>query len=274
MPLIVYKNIERAFKKLWGYPDNQLPDSDYDGVPFLTEQHFVGNLKYVLGVTNPYISKMFYLYFSNGYDLAKISIQNFFHRLKPFVLEERYVHSETSFKVLDIDNDGKLNVLNLLQMFQNVPSSSRLGQELFKVIEFFLEKNLHSRSINQVQITMVVYLKLCNQKPCLNQEIRAYFLGIGHRGPVLLESEEEDEDILKPKPKRVGTKVDSPNHTQKIESPTSPSPRFKYKSCFLPNCNVEDRSLPVQYMFQNIDMVEDMGMGQRGFDRNIDRLGN
>ena len=72
--MVVYKNIERAFKKLWGYPDCQLPDSDQDGVPFLTEQHFVTNLKYLMGVTNPYFGKLLYLYFADGYDLAKISI--------------------------------------------------------------------------------------------------------------------------------------------------------------------------------------------------------
>lgn len=147
MPLIVYKNIERAFKKLWGYPDNVLPDSDQEGIPFLTEQHFSLNLKLLTGVQNPFISKMLYLYFSGGYDLAKISIQKFFEGLKPYVTEERYLHSETSFKILDIDRDGKLNIVNLLQLFKNVPSNSKLGQELFKVIEFFLEKNLYQKSI-------------------------------------------------------------------------------------------------------------------------------
>jgi len=40
MPDFVYKSIERAFKKLWGYPHHVVPDSEIDGIPYLTERNF------------------------------------------------------------------------------------------------------------------------------------------------------------------------------------------------------------------------------------------
>jgi hypothetical protein len=35
-----YKAIERSFKKLWGYPDRIVPDTEVDGIPFLVEKNF------------------------------------------------------------------------------------------------------------------------------------------------------------------------------------------------------------------------------------------
>ena len=51
--------------------------------------------------------------------------------------------------MLDIDSDNKLNIINLLHLYKNLPTNSKLGVELFKVIEYFLEKNLYSKSILQ-----------------------------------------------------------------------------------------------------------------------------
>jgi hypothetical protein len=44
-----YKMIERAFKKLWGYPDRIVPDTEIDLVPFLVEKNFTQNLSEVTG---------------------------------------------------------------------------------------------------------------------------------------------------------------------------------------------------------------------------------
>jgi hypothetical protein len=74
----------KAFKRLWGYPDHMLPDSEVDGVPFLVEKHFTQNLKRVIGVDCPFLGKMLYLYFANGYDRAKIDMKRFFEGLKPY----------------------------------------------------------------------------------------------------------------------------------------------------------------------------------------------
>lgn len=35
-----------------------------------------------------------------------------------------------------------------------------------------------------------------------------------------------------------------------------------------------DRSLAKAYLFENVDLVDDTSRGLRGFNRNIDRLGN
>lgn len=77
--------------------------------------------------------------------------------------EERQRHNQTSFKILDIDRDGVLNIINLMHLFKKLPTNSCLGQEIFMVIEYFLEKNLYNKSIlAKVQINLDVYLKIHN----------------------------------------------------------------------------------------------------------------
>jgi len=44
-----YISILRAFKKLWGYPDRIVPDTDVDGIPFLVEKNFTQNISEVTG---------------------------------------------------------------------------------------------------------------------------------------------------------------------------------------------------------------------------------
>lgn len=83
-----YLAIERSFKRLWGYPDNIQPDSEVEGIPYLTEKNFMKNIKFVIGVDCPYFGKILYLYFAKGYDKAKITMARFFEGLKPYVNED------------------------------------------------------------------------------------------------------------------------------------------------------------------------------------------
>lgn len=46
----------------------------------------------------------------------------FFEGLKPFVNEdERQQHNIYSFKILDLDRDGILNVINLMTLYKGFP---------------------------------------------------------------------------------------------------------------------------------------------------------
>lgn len=54
-----------------------------------------------------------------------------------------------------------------------------MGQELFKVIEWFLEKNTRNKAIlKKTDITLEVYQKINKSKMCLTSEMRTCFLGI------------------------------------------------------------------------------------------------
>lgn len=69
-----YKAIERSYKKLWGYPDRIVPDTEVDGIPFLVEKNFSQNISEVTGQECEFFGKLLYLYFSNGLDKVKITM--------------------------------------------------------------------------------------------------------------------------------------------------------------------------------------------------------
>ena len=84
MPKFFYDQIEISFKRLWGFPVHMLPDSEVDGVPFLTEKHFTQNIKRVTGYDCPYFGKLLYLYFAKGLDKSRVTMVRFFEGLAPF----------------------------------------------------------------------------------------------------------------------------------------------------------------------------------------------
>jgi len=44
--------------------------------------------------------------------------------------------------ILDIDRDNSLNILNLLHLQMNLRPTSKIGFEIFKLIEYFMEHYL------------------------------------------------------------------------------------------------------------------------------------
>lgn len=79
----------------------------------------------------------------------------------------------------------------------------------------------------------------------------------------------EDPDEVDNSPKKKSTLRRSHNVTTK-------DLHFIYQSVFRPieDETFVDRSLSKKYLFNDIDVIDDVSHGQRGFNRNIDRLGN
>jgi hypothetical protein len=85
-------------------------------------------------------------------------------------------------------------VINLLHLYKNIPTCTKIGQELFKVLEFFMEANQEKKPPQQkLQINKEMYLKITTQKMCLTSEIRTCFLGIPY-----VEKTYHNGDILNP----------------------------------------------------------------------------
>ena len=71
-----------------------------------------------------------------------------------------------------------MNVVNLLHIYKNIPTNTLFGQEIFRVIEYFVDREIKKKSIlKNVKIDLELYLKLFNQKMSLVKEIRTCFLG-------------------------------------------------------------------------------------------------
>lgn len=106
---------------------------------------------------------------------------------------------------------------------------------------------------------------------CLTNEIRSRFLGLqnktnGEAGVIHFDSEDPDEEEVQKNKKRFHSKFNT--GPQKVSAP-------EYVSILQPiNEPDYDKSVSKQYLFQNIDLLDDTSKGERGFNRNIERLGN
>jgi hypothetical protein len=74
---------------------------------------------------------------ADGYHRKKISLFRFIDSLYPlFDNDSRLHHNKIAFRILDIDRDNQLNIINLLDLQKNIPYNTMLGQEIFKLIQY------------------------------------------------------------------------------------------------------------------------------------------
>lgn len=90
---VIFESIFNNFKTLWGDsdPKHEHPFGEDNGIPILTETHFVKNMHLLTGDDTPateYFGKILYLYLSQGLDHAKITIKRFFDGMAPFAYED------------------------------------------------------------------------------------------------------------------------------------------------------------------------------------------
>ena len=90
---VIFSTIIKSFMTLWGFDSkHELPDSELDGLPILTEAHFRNNIHLLTGSESdcnfPYFGKLLYLYLAKGRDQIKITLMRFFEGLAPFAYED------------------------------------------------------------------------------------------------------------------------------------------------------------------------------------------
>jgi Ca2+-binding EF-hand superfamily protein len=108
----------------------------------LNEGHFMNNLKYVFGFDCPYLSRMLYLHASNNMNKAKIPLSRLIVAFMALTGDRQKVgeYNKLVFKILDVDRDGQLNILNL------------------RLISYYIQHNILSKSIfSRVEIVYDIY---------------------------------------------------------------------------------------------------------------------
>ena len=60
----------------------------------------------------------------------------------PLLSDRKEKRNKFVFEMLDLDKDGKLNILNVLQLWKQVPLKSRLRKEIYKLLQEYKNKNI------------------------------------------------------------------------------------------------------------------------------------
>lgn len=205
---------------------------------YLTEENFKDNFKNVFGVDQPFFGKLLYIWMARGYDKAKISLLRFLECLYPlWNMENRFNHNKIIFQILDLDRDGGLNIINLLHLQRNLSAGSLIGQDVIKLIQFFItnflsKKNLQSTLGARQVIDYELFVKIIGRS-CLIDQLRNTFFG---------QPRNNKGDLL-PLPPNV----------------------FEEREGFV---------LANTHMFKDVSVLEDVSYGQRGYLRNQEGLLN
>jgi hypothetical protein len=92
------------------------------------------------------------------------------------------VRTELAFKLLDVDSDGRLSLLNLLQINHHLGESGRrspFSAELTRLYREYKDRNLHMRDgyKYQMQLNLNTYQKLVVPQSCIVDELRLRVFG-------------------------------------------------------------------------------------------------
>ena len=113
---------------------------------FLTEENLVNNFGKVFGYECPFFGKILYLYMAKGYDKKKITYLRFLECISPFYdMDNRMQFNKFAFKILDIDRDNNLNIINLLHLQKKISMKTKMGQEIFSLLNSVIKNNLQKK---------------------------------------------------------------------------------------------------------------------------------
>ena len=124
--------------------------------------------------TCEYFAKLLYLYMSRGYESHRISLHRYLEALYQLCdNENKQHHNKVAFSILDLDHDRELNILNLMDLHQNLNPRTKIGQEVFKLVKWYMETNIKNmkgsskfQELNLDQFSKVV------GRSCIVEEIR------------------------------------------------------------------------------------------------------
>lgn len=132
---------------------------------YLTEEDIIKNMKNVFGYEHTYFAKLIYLLLSGGYDKMKISFSTF---IREFLLlkgeDIHFAFNILGFRLYDMDRDGQLNIMNLLHLVTNIDPTSMVGQEVFKLLDYYFTNNIKSKSLKRkVEVNLDLFNKIVNR---------------------------------------------------------------------------------------------------------------
>lgn len=145
----------------------------------LTEHSIEENLSRLLGgYACPILAKLLFLLLSRLKGEPHIDFLTFSNALLPLMSEYSEIRGEVIFRLLDVDGDGKLSILNILQVHHHLSKNGdgircMLAIELRRLYREYMERNIQLRQGFRHQVTMNegTFHKLVPQA-CLVDELR------------------------------------------------------------------------------------------------------
>ena len=138
---IRWAKMTEAFKTL----AVQREDSKYLSIYRVTEESIIDNFAKLFGYSCDIFARILYLRMAKNKDSAKIDFVRFSSIFLAFLDDIKENRNRAFFEILDLNGTGKLSIMFLMQIVNDVDRDTLFGQEILKIVREYKEKNIMLR---------------------------------------------------------------------------------------------------------------------------------
>ena len=151
------KNIEDRYRQLSDLKSHKFVE-DLDSVEgegeavfpvedyIMSEKSITAGWEQVFGVKCDIFAKIFYIHASKMQDYAKLDFMDFIDSIMPFYDSNVVKRNRQVFNILDIDKDGKIDIISMLQLYRYLPERCLLRYEILLMLDTYKAKNIIQKS--------------------------------------------------------------------------------------------------------------------------------
>jgi hypothetical protein len=138
----MFEHQMRAFKILVANPDKLRGEAKLSSQFYCTETSIVENFDKLFGYRCDIFAKILYLRMAKGLDHAKIDFMRFIKIFEGFLDDTPKRRNQAAFQFYDVKNQGVIDIMVLMQLYNNVTRNTYFGQELLILIREYKNKNI------------------------------------------------------------------------------------------------------------------------------------
>jgi hypothetical protein len=109
---------------------------------FITEDSMRDNFEKLFGYPCDILARIIYIKMASRKRCARIDFLQFAEAMMDIVDEVKDRRNRAIFNLIEFNGDGELDIMILMQLFNNIPRESMFGQEILKMVREYKNKNV------------------------------------------------------------------------------------------------------------------------------------
>ena len=117
-------------------------ESKYITHYYITERSLRENFEKLFSFKCDILARIMYIKLSKRKDSAKIRFLQFAEAVSGLLDEVKDRRNRTLFNLMEFNGDGELDIMILMQLFNNASRDTLFGQEILKLVREYKNKNV------------------------------------------------------------------------------------------------------------------------------------
>ena len=148
---LIWERMTSAFKIL---SVSRAKESKYLTHYYISEKSLRENFEKLFNFPCDILARIMYIKLSKRKDCAKINFLQFADAVTGLLDEVKDRRNRTIFNLMEFNGDGELDIMILMQLFNNISRDTQFGQEIIKVVREYKNKNVLLKGGFSRQITL------------------------------------------------------------------------------------------------------------------------